>query len=124
MADFYYHITKPENLESILETGLKANSEGQIFLFDNVSISLNGTTNSVADCIAKNQIFLDEYAMLEISSEGILTELLPDNVGELSEKFQYIAMQNFIDERFINVFGIHKTQYKPFFQIPTTFDNP
>lgn len=112
----YYHITKPILLKTILKQGLKANEEGHIFLFENKSIELNNVINTIADCIAYNQIFLDKYVMLEINSKGIATTLKKDNVGELSSQLQWIAKQPIIEPNYINFFGLFKTKYKKSFK--------
>lgn len=114
----YYHITEIELIDSILKEGLKANEDGEIFLFENKSIRVNNVVNTVADCIAMNQIFLDEYVMFEIDSKGISLELINDNVGELSHKQQWIAIQPLIEPNYISVFGIYKTGYKNFYPHP------
>jgi|688.fasta_scaffold953186_1 hypothetical protein len=112
----YYHITKKNLAKSILIDGLRANEEGHIFLFENKSIQdpKTGVTNTVADCIAENQIYLNEYAMLEIDDKGIDVELINDSVGEISSRCQWIAIQPIIKSDHINLFGIFKSSYKPF----------
>lgn len=107
----YYHITDPKNIQSIRENGLKANEEGNIFLFENKSIGYptkEGKTAIVylADHIAQNQIFLKKYAMFEISSKGIEGELVNDNVAEIGSNLQWIAKQPIILPEYIRPFGI------------------
>jgi len=115
----YYHITKLDQsiIKSILTTGLRAN-DGMIFLFENKSFrdSISGVENTISECIANNQLFLDEYAMFEISSEGITVELVNDNVGESTSKYQWICYQPVIEPKFINLFGTYRTDYKPFIE--------
>jgi len=116
----YYHITDVKNKTSILKNGLRANEEGFIFLFENVS-TINRDTNiqnTVSDMIAANQLSLEEYAMFEIDSKGINENLLKDEVAEFSAKNQFIAKQENIAPQFINLFGIYKTEYTPFFAFP------
>lgn len=112
----YYHITenKPETIASILKEGLKADTEGCIFLFENISLIHNDVKNTIADLIAENQIFLPEYVMFEIDPKGITGELLNDNVAEFSSKWQWIVKQPKIEAKYLNLFGIYKTEYKPF----------
>jgi hypothetical protein len=110
----YYHITHKKNKESILTNGLKCNSEGQIFFFENKSISGFGVVNTIADMIARNQVFLDNYSMFEIDSEAFETNLINDNVGELSSKQQWYIYQDIIDPTFINLLGDYKTNYTNF----------
>ncbi len=112
----YYHITSIENMESILQNGIKANNEGHIFLFENKSIQLNGVINTIADCIAFNQIFIDKYAMFEIKPAGLKSGLINDNVGEFSSKQQWILEQNLIEPKYIDPYAILKTNYKSYFE--------
>jgi hypothetical protein len=111
----YYHITKLNNLQSILKNGLRCNSEGEIFVFENKSIGLNNITNTIADCIANNQIFLNEYVMFEINGKGFNSELINDNVGEISSNQQWLIKQTLIDKKHIQIYGIFKTNYKNFY---------
>jgi hypothetical protein len=112
----YYHITNTdkETIQSILKNGLRCNPEGEIFVFENKSISLNNVTNTVADIIANNQIFLDEYVMFEIDDKGFNTELVNDNVAEISSKQQWYIKQSFIDKKHIQVYGTYKSNYQIF----------
>ena len=112
----YYHITAKENLPKILKEGLKANEEGEIFLFENKSIRVNSVVNTVADCIAHNQVFLEQYVMFEIANEGITSELINDNVGELTSSLQWIAKQPLIELKHLEFYGYYVTGYKLFYQ--------
>lgn len=109
----YYHITEDDRktLKSILRKGLKCNIEGEIFLFENVSISFNGVKNNVADMIAANQLGLSRFTMIEIDSEGLNTELIKDNVAELSSDYQWILKQPLILPEFIKYVGTYDTKY-------------
>jgi hypothetical protein len=113
----YYHIVKFDRkiIASILKDGLKANEDGEIFLFENKSIQINGVKNFISDHIACNQIFVDEYVMFEIDSEGFNTDLIPDNVAEFAAKWQWILKQHIIEPRFIEIFGKYKTKFKNFY---------
>lgn len=113
----YYHITDRDNLSTILKEGLKANEEGNIFLFENKSIVINSVENTVADLIAYNQIFLEEYVMLEIDLNGITSEIINDNVGELSSSMQWIINQPLVKPEHIKSLGVYKTEFKPFWKI-------
>jgi hypothetical protein len=110
----YYHISKPDKktIISILSNGLKANEDGEIFLFENKSISIFGIKNYVADQIAQNQVFLKKYSMFEIDSEGLNIEAINDNVAEVSSQYQWIARQPVIEAKHINFFGVFKTNFK------------
>lgn len=123
MGKYFYHITAPENIESILLYGLRANEEGDIFLFENksigsVGVGLNGEgklcfgtiRTLIADRIALNQIGLTKYAMFEVSSDGIEGDLINDNVAELSSPFQWIAKQETIAPEFLDLFGVYEAE--------------
>ena len=110
-----YHITNMENLESILEEGIKCNADGEIFVFENKSIHCNGITNFIADMIARNQIFLKEYIMIEIDENAFESELIPDDVAELCHKQQWYVKQEIIAPEFLNHYGTYKTKYKEYF---------
>ena len=113
----YYHITNADIkiLNSILINGLMGDDEGNIFLFEDKSITINGIRNNISDCIAHNQLFLSEYYLLEINSKGIKGELLQDNVAEFSAQWQWIVKQKKIWPSYIKVCGRVKTIYKPFY---------
>jgi hypothetical protein len=113
----FYHITHKENSKKIISEGLKANEDGQIFLFENKSIQLNNVINCIADCIARNQLFLNEYIMFEVDSLGFETELIRDNVAEITAQKQWILYQSFVSPDFVCFYGKFKTEYKPFFNI-------
>lgn len=111
----YYHITDKKNLSTILREGLKANDEGDIFLFENKSVVVNSVVNTVADCIAHNQVFLSEYVMLEIANEGIKSELINDNAGEITSPLQWIVKQPLIEAIYLNFYEFYVTEFKPFY---------
>lgn len=118
----YYHITHKNNVSNIIRNGLLANTDGEIFLFENKSIVTIGTAKNsqnklvlgrikrtIADNIALNQLFLEEYAMFEIDANGITSYLKNDNVAEFGAKFQWIVKQPKIDKRYVSLFGYYKT---------------
>lgn len=121
MEDLYYHISDIKNIDSIIEKGLLADEDGNIFLFINESIDEPGIARnkqgklcmgmkrrSVSDDIALNQLFLKEYALFEISAKGIEGKLKNDNVEELASVYHRIARQQQIKPEFIKFCGIYK----------------
>jgi len=121
MEDLYYHISDIKNIDSIIEKGLLADEDGNIFLFINESIDEPGIARnkqgklcmgmkrrSVSDDIALNQLFLKEYALFEISAKGIEGKLKNDNVAELASVYHRIARQQQIKPEFIKLCGIYK----------------
>lgn len=112
MGKTYYHITDPKNIDNILWEGLRANEDGEIFLFEDKGI-INRLTNqiiSVADHIALNQVGLSEYAMFAVDADGVEGELEPDNVGEASARCQWIARQSIIQPDYIEFCDIYTAE--------------
>lgn len=110
----YYHITKPENEKTILRTGIKCDEDGNIFLFENVAVGAkDGIAHvAVSDMIAANQIFLKSFVMFEIDPAGFSCDLIPDDVGEYTARWQWILRQDKIYPRFINKFGQYETDFE------------
>ena len=52
--------------------------------------------------------------MFEIDSEAFETDLINDNVGEISSQQQWYIYQSNIDPVFINLFGDYETNYTNF----------
>lgn len=110
-----YHISEVENIDSILENGLRANEDGCVYLFENVSfnkLTVNLKTMkpeiiniAVADEIAKTQLFLKEYAMFEVDVEGL--KLKADNVAEQCAGYHYIYHGSISADR-IDYAGVFK----------------
>ena len=77
-----YHITPIKNIDSIIENGIKT-KDGFAYLFENTTIpycegfyrrdkwSRIMRDFSIRDIIAKNELFLKEYALFEVDVEGI-----------------------------------------------------
>ncbi len=112
----YYHITRPEHVESILKNGLKSDVQGNIFIFRHGMTAKNGVVNFVDDCIAEEQVFFDKYARIEIDPAGINVELVRDNVGESSRNFQWIVKQPSIRPEYLRLDVIKENGFKPWFQ--------
>ena len=114
---YYYHVTSKENLESILANGLKANEDGDIFLFiDDTYLNYFGSVVEdnvqkigpkyvdVIDDICFNQVFLyDECVKLRINSKGLKGELIEDVIPEIPSRLhkQWIARQDVIEPKWI-----------------------
>lgn len=76
--DTLYHLTGLDNLDQILTEGLRAGDDGWIYLF---------TDMLVANTIARDQVFLGRYAVIEVDRRGITGRLHRDNVGEFSAPY-------------------------------------
>lgn len=107
--DKLYHITDTKNAYSIIHNGLKANENGDVFLFENKSVMKITYKDyiPVADVIAVEQLFLDKYMMFEVDVRGL--ELSTDDVGELTASIQYIYRGDISADR-ITPFGIFDTK--------------
>lgn len=129
MREHYYHITKPENVKSILDNGLLANEDGNIYLFEagtyrDIRLSddalkryqengIKPTKNDliieekpVSHHIARNQVGLLEYALISVRRHGIKVDLEPDNVAELTARYQWICKQTKIEAKYLRFCGI------------------
>lgn len=114
------HITPTANIDKIMDEGLKANADGEIFVFEDGGLFIptfkvvdgkptaNRKSEYIGDLIAKNQIFVEEYALISIDPEGIEVELEPDNVAEFSAKFQWIIKQPIILPEYLTFEGVYK----------------
>jgi len=98
----YFHISPLKNKKSILKNGLKSN-DGTIFLFTDIMQENN---------IAVNQLFISEYSVFEILTEGISGELEEDNVTDIGSEYQVILMQDLIEAKYIkHISDIKKNIY-------------
>ena len=120
MRKYYYHLTSTKNLQSILNEGLRANEDGNIFLFVNGTIynpfgsvidtkkkeaKFGLTRQTVADQICMNQIFMfGKCVMLQIDSRGIDGELVEDVVAEIPSYLhkQWIVKQAVIQPKWLS----------------------
>lgn len=131
----YYHITAKENLQAIIDSGIRANEDGEIFLFENETIFYTGIAEdtkgkkvlgrckiAIADKIAADQIFLKEYVMLEIDSKGLNLALVKDEVAEFSAGRQWIARQPIIYPKYISLFGYYVTKSPELIEVKAYLD--
>lgn len=98
----FYHVTRVENIDSIVLNGLKANEEGDVFLYEEYPLtelgrlSLNAST--VGESIAKNQLFIaDKYAVFTVKARE--KDLVKDNVAESTSTIQHINKGNIPSNR-------------------------
>ena len=117
---FLYHITEVGNLEAISKNGLKCDSEGYIYLFEDKKFTdLMGIRGNVRDHIAINQICVfDKVGLLKIAVGDLLNQLEPDNVDESCAQFQYRIKMNLIPrDRIVNTEIVHvNNPWKEFFE--------
>ena len=89
MVKRLFHISPIENLESIKEKGLLLNEDGELFLFDESTIKYYMFGEfKVSELIAWNQLFLDNYIVVEVEVE--MDNLVNDAVAEVTRDYQYI----------------------------------
>ena len=75
-----FHITTFENYLEIQKNGLRASADGYIYLL---------TSKENVGYVAMNQLgYTDNFGLLKINREGIIKELEPDNVGEITASQQ------------------------------------
>ena len=119
-----YHITPIKNIDSIIENGIKT-KDGFAYLFENTTIpycegfyrrdkwSSIMRDFSIRDIIAKNELFLKEYALFEVDVEGL--DLVTDVCGEITYKQQYKTTTDIPKEK-VTYIGTYKTQ--PYYNFP------
>jgi hypothetical protein len=105
----YFHLTPSNNTHKIKKEGIKADEEGNIFVF---------TDMLVANEIAKNQVFTEQYAVFKIERKGITGKIEKDNVAEFAAFYQRIIKQKTIKPKFVKFMSVEDTV----FDKPTTWD--
>lgn len=93
----YYHVTDFGSFVKIKSEGLRANKEGEIFVFDDIE---------AIPYAAINQLFLTDYAIFEIDSSGITGNIENDNAAELTSKHQFIIYQDLIEPKHMKFLGM------------------
>lgn len=87
-----FHLSPIDNLDSIKEKGLLLNEDGELFLLDEAIIKYYMFGEfKVSELIAWNQLFLEEYLMIEVEVE--IDNLEMDNVAEITRDYQYISYE-------------------------------
>ena len=97
--NYYCHLTESKNVLSIMKDGIKANKDGEIFVYDDYMFKWMGMVHYVGDSIAFNQVMFDlkDYVIFFIDKRDVTGEVLPDDVGECTSKFQHIIKQKKIE---------------------------
>lgn len=100
---FLYHVTGVENFTSINQNGLKAGSDGHIYFFDSLQLTIPhlGISVLVSDIICLKQVFLKEYYLLTVATVGISSKIKSDNVMELTAGLQCRVKQKTISSTYI-----------------------
>jgi len=98
---FLYHVTHPDNVESIEREGLQAGGDGRIYAF---------TDLLVADNIACGQVFANPYSLFRICPGGITGDLLADDVAEFSAPFHCVIRQDRIAPEHLRYLGTMHVQ--------------
>lgn len=75
-----------------MSSGLKSNSDNEIFVFTKPLQSL---------FIAAKQLLISEFTMFEISDKGITGYIEDDNVSDFGSDSQCIIMQDLIESKYI-----------------------
>lgn len=112
----YYFITASENADEILCKGILANSQEEIFLFENVALADIGIgrnregklcrgviKKSLAEIIATKQ-GLKSYALFEVSEGGIFGKMVKaSGIDMVADRFTWIAQQPIISKKHIRL---------------------
>lgn len=100
----YWRISAKQNRESILKNGLKCDNMGYIYLINRLYDELHDfdVKISIPDSITISQVFLKDYDLFEIDSEGLTSKILRDNVGEKLVNCQNRVKQSIINPKYIN----------------------
>lgn len=91
-----YHASSIENIRSIIENGILPDEEGRVFIC---------TRLDLMPTIVRNQLFLDQYALFQISDfDG---EIHRDMVAESTAPWQWILVTDKpIKANLINCFAL------------------
>ncbi len=89
-ARYYWHVTRPEYVDSILKKGVVADKDGMIFVI---------TDRLVMEEIALHQIGVNPYALFYIDNRGITGKVVKDRVAEYSAPYHRIIIQDKISKR-------------------------
>jgi hypothetical protein len=85
---YFCHATDVENVQSIIDNGLRANEDGDIFVFEPCRFKMYGEIFFVGDVIADGQLFLrDKYAIFYIKKKdvfGKFSTIMSGNLLRLS----------------------------------------
>lgn len=113
----FCHLTRLENIDSIIENGIRANEDGEIFIYEDgfITNQIWEKPRYIGDLIAINQTFsCDEngrYANFIIDPKDIeLEKLENDNVAELSSKLQWILKKPVVYPSFYEIRVVGKKE--------------
>lgn len=113
MSKYLYHVTSRNAAKAILRYGLKCGEDGHIYLFDHTQVRISNHYKyiRVVDQIMCNQIDLDSGVILRVDTQGITSDILPDNVAEFTARWQYRVKQTLIEHEYIIRVGYVKCKY-------------
>jgi len=100
-----YHITNPENKESILKYGIKCSDDGYIYLVSEEKLS---DLCSSFDFVAAFQLHILEYQIFEISETGIGGKLTKEIIDGAESSCQFQLKQQRIKNNHITDCGTRK----------------
>jgi hypothetical protein len=106
----YYYISDVESVSDIEEHGIKANENGDIYIFEIIKKRIKDVLN-IAGYIATNQLFLGDYALFEIKEEGITGRILDYKVSGRASQYQRIIKQEGINREYIKFINCYKTSF-------------
>lgn len=106
----FYYISKVEHVPDIQENGIHADMESYIPIFSLDKGKINDALN-VAGYISSNQLFLDEYALFEITASGITGSISKQSISGKTSQYQKILKQQIIKKEHIKFINIYKTYF-------------
>jgi hypothetical protein len=92
-----YHLTPLANLESIVRNGIRAGSEGCIYLFNDLK---------AAPLIARDQVFARRFALFEIDVGGLEVEVETDVSLWVWEPYQRLIRQWLVPPQLLRLVGV------------------
>jgi hypothetical protein len=106
----YYYISDVNSVSGIEEQGIRADANGDIFIFIIIKEKIQDAVN-IAGYIATNQLFLGEYALFEIKEEGITGEITDHKASGRTSQYQKIIKQGIINREHIKFINSYKTSF-------------
>jgi hypothetical protein len=114
----YYHVTAVEAIEQIMREGLKGGTKprnrGKRLKRRSVFV-LTTCQETVTDDVAINQIWpsedIEQYAVLRIAPDGVIGQVLPDEVAEFLARFQRIIQQTVIEPKYLELVKTRRIEY-------------
>ena len=106
--DFYYHIKPLSYVDEILKNGIHALKQ-KIYVITDYDVIVGD--QNIIEWIARNLMFIDEYALFKISVDGISGKMTTEETDLLTSRFHRIVHQDKITPEHIVL--VEKVTLKP-----------